>query len=346
MATQRMIGVVGLYTPGRKLTERLVDRGHTVVGTDVDAALRASFSDAYSPATVVTSVEDLLELPLDGVFVATPTRFHADPAVAALRAGIPTMMRKPLAHDRETARHIVDLAEETGTDCYLSFKTRCTDPFQELGHRIAAGELGTVYHVDGVRSRTCGIPAVGSWMTSRELAGGGVLFDLGTTVIDSGQFLLGESTPDRVFGVVRQRFDAAEYGSEQTYAMDRGSRERINVEDSASVLLEYDGGLSQSIDVHWASNLPPRHRYWIYGDQMGAYVDYLNGQYFLHRYDRDEPESFGATDEPWYTHMREARLDAFLAAIDGHETSLATIDEALAAHEAVCDVYERSRRDD
>jgi predicted dehydrogenase len=337
------IGIVGLYTPAHKLATTARDRGHEIVGTDVDGDLRATFRDAFDEARVVDSVEELLARPIDGVFVATPTRFHAEPAIAALRAGYPTMIRKPLAHDRETARRIADVAAETGTGCYLSFKTRCTDAFQELGDRIAAGELGTVYHVDAVRSRTCGIPAVGSWMTSRELSGGGALFDLGTTLVDSGRFLLGAPDHERVLGVLRQRFDAAEHELEGTYTMDRGSRERINVEDSASVLIEYEGGLSQSVEVHWASNLPQRHRYWIYGDEKGAYVDFPNGQYAIYRYDRDEPEPIDTGEDSWWIHTREARLDAFVAAIDGSDTPLASVEAGLAGHEAVCDVYERAR---
>lgn len=51
---------------------------------------------------------------LDGVIVATPPALHADMARAAMRAGLPVLVEKPLTADLKQARALLALAEDAG----------------------------------------------------------------------------------------------------------------------------------------------------------------------------------------------------------------------------------------
>jgi predicted dehydrogenase len=55
---------------------------------------------------------ELLKQGLDGVIVATPHRFHAEHALAALEAGCHVMVEKPMATHATDARRMVTLAKE------------------------------------------------------------------------------------------------------------------------------------------------------------------------------------------------------------------------------------------
>jgi predicted dehydrogenase len=343
MEQTTVVGVIGLYHPGRRFAERLVEPGETVVATDVEEDRRRSFAASSDEVLVSESMDDFFELPLDGVIVATPTQFHESPVRRCLERDTPVMVRKPLAHDLETAETVATLAAETRTDCYLSFKFRCSDVLQELARQIAAGGFGDLYHVESVWVRPAGLPAVGSWMTSRELSGGGVLLDLGCTQLDTARYLLGAEDHDQVLGVTRKHFDPNER-SGNFYPDDHGSRRRSNVEDSATTLVRYDDGSTHVMDVHWASNQPRRHRFWIYGTAKGAMVDFNAERCWVYDYDRGEPEPLDVDPDHWVHDAYDGRIDRFLDAIDGEETPLATARDGLAIQRITSDVYEQSRR--
>jgi predicted dehydrogenase len=339
MKNTTVVGVIGLYHPGQRFAERLVERGVTVAATDVEEARRRSFAAGVDDALVAETMEDLLELPLDGVIVATPTRFHEKPVRRCLEADVPVLVRKPLAHDLETARALASLAAEASADCYLSFKFRCSSVVQALADRIDAGEFGELYHIESVWVRPEGLPAVGSWMTSRELSGGGVLLDLGSTQLDTARYLLGATEHDQVVGATRKHFDPSERAGE-FYADDHGSRRRSNVEDSATAFVRYNDGSTHVLDVHWASNQPRRHQYWIYGTKRGAMIDFNAEQCWVYDNQRGAPEAIDVDPDHWVYDAYDGRIDRFLDAIDDKPTQLATAADGLAVQRMTSAVYD------
>ncbi|MEL7473191.1 MAG: Gfo/Idh/MocA family oxidoreductase [Planctomycetota bacterium] len=89
--------------------------GCRLVGVvDADEA-RASEIAARHDAKPLPNVEALLAEGVDAVTVATPTTHHRAVAEPLLEAGVACLIEKPLAEDAETARHLADVAERTGT---------------------------------------------------------------------------------------------------------------------------------------------------------------------------------------------------------------------------------------
>ena len=90
------IGLIGAGAIARRHVGVLaaLDGVELAAVCDSDPARAASLA---AGAAVYGSWQELLEHPLDAVFVCTPPAAHAEPAIAALRQGLAVYLEKPLA---------------------------------------------------------------------------------------------------------------------------------------------------------------------------------------------------------------------------------------------------------
>jgi len=119
---------------------------------EVAAAVAAGAGGTATPAVTAVgsgdgSYAELLSR-VDAVMVTTPTPAHADAVLAALDAGVATLVEKPLAGDAETMAVLIERAERPGTAPLLvGFQRRFDPGIAELKRRIATGEIGDLYVV-------------------------------------------------------------------------------------------------------------------------------------------------------------------------------------------------------
>jgi len=95
------VGVIGTGWIGRQHAEMVSRRDDAAVVAvcDLDRRL-ASEVAAKTGGEVYSDWRELLaEAPVDAVFVCTPPATHAEPAIAALRQGVPLYLEKPIARD-------------------------------------------------------------------------------------------------------------------------------------------------------------------------------------------------------------------------------------------------------
>jgi predicted dehydrogenase len=145
-----------------------------------------------APAAIaVASVHELLELPLDGVVIATPSALHAEQAMSALDRGLAVFCQKPLGRSAAEARAVVDAARAANRLLGVDFSYRFTAAAQELRACMssAARSIGDVHAVDLVFHNAYGPDK--AWFYDRALAGGGCLMDLGIHLVDLALWLLG-----------------------------------------------------------------------------------------------------------------------------------------------------------
>lgn len=72
----------------------------------------------------VASIEDLVELGLDGAFVLTPKQCHAEQIEFLLTHGVNVYSEKPMATTLRDAEHMVELSEKTGKKLMIGFNRR------------------------------------------------------------------------------------------------------------------------------------------------------------------------------------------------------------------------------
>jgi predicted dehydrogenase len=154
---------------------------------------RAKAAHDHPTARVVERVEELwgMARDLDLAVVATPNKTHAPLARAALAAGLPVVVDKPLAPTAAEGRALIDEARKS--DCLLTvFQNRRWDSdFLTVRQLVAEGQLGTVFRLVSRFDRWRPL-GKGGWRERGDPAeAGGLLYDLGSHLIDQALVLLG-----------------------------------------------------------------------------------------------------------------------------------------------------------
>ena len=272
---QLKIGIVGLGTHGTTHAQELVGMGHEVVGVDADPQTRREFQRQYD-ATTFESLDDLFETELAAAVITTPNKFHEPTALKAFDAGLDVFLEKPLAHTLESAERIVDAAEETEAICMVGYHHRFRNVCNVAKQYVDRGYFGDVRHIDAKFIRRRGIPGRGTWYTSREIAGGGVLIDVGAHAIDMLLNLYDWPSPEDVIATTRSDFGhRSDYKYIEMWG-DDGEARMYDVEDSANVFCDFGDGRTAHVEVAWAANARQTHAYNIRGTEAGAYFNVTN----------------------------------------------------------------------
>lgn len=214
---------------------------------------RADALRRYPDVRIVSTADDLLRRRHDWdlVVVAVPNADHFAVAEGAIEAGLSCVVDKPVTPTSEQALRLAQMASEQGVSVIPYQNRRWDGDFRTVIELLDAGRLGDIWRYESrfERWRPGGL-GPSSWKQDPNLPAGGLLFDLGSHLIDQAVRLFGR--PDRVYAEVVGRVDA--------------------IADDTFVALSYPQGLA----VHlWASSkaadLGPRFR--ILGSR-GAYVKY------------------------------------------------------------------------
>jgi predicted dehydrogenase len=127
----------------------------------------------------------------DLVVVASPNRTHVPLARAALRAGLHVVVDKPLAATAEGARGLIEEAGARGLLLTPFHNRRWDGDFLTVRRLIRGGALGRVLRFESRFERWRPTPKQG-WRQSGEPSdAGGLLYDLGSHLIDQALVLFG-----------------------------------------------------------------------------------------------------------------------------------------------------------
>jgi predicted dehydrogenase len=143
-------------------------------------------------AAVVTGLDELLGLNLDGIVIATPSALHADQSIAALEAGVAVFCQKPLGRNAAEAARVVAAARTANRLLGVDFSYRHTAAMQAIAPLVQGGALGRIQAVDLVFHNAYG-PGK-TWFYDRAQSGGGCVMDLGVHLVDLALWCL--SYPD------------------------------------------------------------------------------------------------------------------------------------------------------
>jgi len=222
------------------------------------------------------------------VYVGTPVFLHAPQTIQALRAGKHVVCEKPMAMNEAEARGMVQAAEASGRVFGVAYYRRTYPKVHRAKRLLAEGVIGKpviaalTNHMwfDGGGAR--------GWLFDPAKAGGGPLFDIASHRIDVLNFLFGQ--PVRATGqlsnVVHQ------------YA----------VEDNATVLIEYPGGVRGVVDVRWHSKIN-RDECRIRGTEGEMDLSPLNGPELVYPGGREHVPNHDNIHYPMIQNFVDAVLD-------------------------------------
>jgi predicted dehydrogenase len=253
MATR--VAVAGYGIAGAVFHAPLIE---AVEGLEVSAVMTSSPERAekararHRDVTVVETVEQLL----DGahvLVVASPNASHSEIALAGLERGLHVVVDKPLAVTAADARRVAETAPERVT---VFHNRRWDGDFLTVRWLVEGGRLGAITRFESRFERYRPQLKEG-WRESDPAAGGGVLLDLGSHLVDQAIQLFGP--PEHVHAEVRNRRPGAQ------------------VEDDVFIALEHAGG---EISHLWMSAVAPLHgpRFRLSGLDGGFACDGLDPQ--------------------------------------------------------------------
>ncbi|MER7503596.1 Gfo/Idh/MocA family oxidoreductase [Nonomuraea pusilla] len=186
------VGLIGYGTAGAFFHAPLVAAtpGLRLAAVVTRDAGRAAEVAARFGAEAVPGVDELWPR-CDLVVVASPNRTHVALATEALGQGLPVVVDKPAAPTAEEARGLVRLAEERGLMLTVFQNRRWDGDFRTVRRLVAEGALGEVRRFESRFERWRPVPK-GGW---RETGGpedvAGLLYDLGSHLVDQALLLLG-----------------------------------------------------------------------------------------------------------------------------------------------------------
>lgn len=241
------LALIGLGTMGRNHLRVLIDREdvEVVAVAEPDPLARERGTGASGARGFADTDSLFREERVDAAIVATPTTAHRAAARAAIAAGVPLFVEKPLAGTVEEAQEIVDLAADAGVPLQVGHVERFNPAVSALSERLADGALSRIFSIKTLRAGP--LP--------QRIRDVGVAVDLATHDVDVICHLAGQR-PERVY-------------AEITRALLDGR------EDLLFGLLRFPDGLIALLDVNWLTPEKQR-RLVVLGDEGMFQVDYLS----------------------------------------------------------------------
>ncbi len=310
-----------------------------VAVADPNAERAAELAARVKAEHTHTEVDALLARDdLDAVYIAVPNAFHEEVAVKALQAGKHVLLDKPFALNSQAAENIVTAAEAAERTLMLGMNQRFERTVQSARALIEAGRLGEVYHLKAYWRRRAGIPRLGSWFTSKSVAGGGALLDIGVHVLDVALHLIDNFRPISVSGATFTRFGNRGLG-EGGWGRSEREFETFDVDDFATALIRLDGGAVVTLEAAWALHQPDGndHDVVAYGENAGLSV--YGGRLF----EPGEGNEYRIIQNPAapaiaFPHC--SRAEHFINVLLGNEAPIIDTRQALAVQRVLDGIYE------
>lgn len=192
-------------------------------------------AEPYHTRAWKTLGEALADPAVQAVYIGTPVFLHAEQTIQSLRAGRHVLCEKPMAMNEAEARAMVQAADESGKTFGVAYYRRCYPKVQRAKQLLEAGVIGKPVFAELTNHMWFDGTGKRNWLFDPAKAGGGPLFDVASHRIDVLNFLFGQ--PLRAIG---QLSNVVHH-----YA----------VEDNATVMIEYAGGVRGVVDVRWHSKV-------------------------------------------------------------------------------------------
>jgi predicted dehydrogenase len=195
-------GISGAHIGAAKASE---GRVQVVAVADVDGAA-ANKAAADTNAQAFSSLDAMLkahksgEIKLDGVVICTPPSIRLKLVDAALKAKMPVLMEKPIAHTLADAKKLAALSlKHKKVPAFLAYCHRFAAPINVMKRLVADGKVGRLVRIENAFA--CDLPGHESkWFSDPKKAGGGALLDMGSHSLDLFAYLTGG--PAKTIGAV------------------------------------------------------------------------------------------------------------------------------------------------
>ncbi len=185
----------------------------SIPGYSIDKILTSSSENIkaakedFPKAEVVQDYESILKDPkIDLVIIVLPNHLHYSFAKQALEAGKHVLVEKPFTPHLREANELIQLAHKKNLVLSVNHNRRFDSDFKTVKKLVDSGILGKVVEYEAHFDRFRNQVKTG-WKENKENPGSGILYDLGSHLIDQALTLFG--LPKEVFADIRIQREAA-----------------------------------------------------------------------------------------------------------------------------------------
>lgn len=308
---------------------KLIDEAELIAVSDNKKEYAENFAAKHG-IKACNSYEEMLS-EVDVVCICTPSGFHAENAIQALRAGCHVVLEKPMALNTKDADMIIETSKESGALITVISQLRFAEDLQKVKKLVSENAFGKIAFCDLYMKyyRNEDYFKSSPWKGTLKFDGGGALLNQGIHGVDLLQFMVGE--PKVISGKIK------------TLSHD------VEVEDTAVAMLEFENGALGVIEGSTCSYPGFDRRYEIMGDKGYVIVVedkireiMLNGEKTVfEEVQKDESSSSNPAAIDCSLHIKQ--ITNLINAINGKEPLLIDAHEGRKAIRIIEDIYNFSK---
>jgi predicted dehydrogenase len=160
-----------------------------------DAVLAEDYAKRHQVPKFYTDASRLIKDPeINAIYVATPPGSHKEYAIAAINAGKPVYIEKPMALNHGECIQINNTAQKKGVPVFVAYYRRTLPGFLLVKELVESGAIGNIRFVQIQLFKPPTEDEKNgnlSWRVTPSIGGGGHFFDLASHQLDYLDFLFG-----------------------------------------------------------------------------------------------------------------------------------------------------------
>jgi len=147
------VGVIGCGYWGPNLIRNFVEipQSEVVIVADLKEERLSHIKASYPQIKVTKDYQDLFDLDLDAVVIATPPATHYQLAKSCLQHDLHVLVEKPITTKSEHAEELIQIAKSNSLVVMVGHTFEYNAAVHTLKSLVDSGELGQIYYLDAAR---------------------------------------------------------------------------------------------------------------------------------------------------------------------------------------------------
>jgi predicted dehydrogenase len=170
-----------------------------------DAAKAKGYAQRHGIAKWYSTATDIInDADVNAIYIATPPSSHEEYTIAALNAGKPVYVEKPMTINTAAAKRMMNVANEKKVKLVVAHYRREQPMFKKIKQLLAEKIIGDTrfanleFYKRSLTKEELLIPK-NAWRVDAEIAGGGLFYDLAPHQLDLMYYFFGEA--EKVNGI-------------------------------------------------------------------------------------------------------------------------------------------------
>ena len=184
-----------------------------------DAEKLRDYARRHNVAHFTTDYLDILRDPeIDAVYIATPPNMHCFYTLEAAKYGKAVYVEKPMAMTAAECRQMIAACKEANVPLFTAYYRRGMEKFKAVKEILTEEKIGKPRAFS--YRFACPVPEIiphRKWLMDPQVSGGGMLYDVGSHMIDTLCFLFGQA--ETVYGISKNQSGAYEVNDDHSIAL-------------------------------------------------------------------------------------------------------------------------------